>query len=519
MNTINSSTQPPRDAQTRTKPIERNAMIGFVLTVGIAALAAWLMNVGLPRGPTTQTQALFLLISGLLIGLAGGLLTRSPWAMLVVPVVHILVLEFSRPHLLGPTVGAIRLNELYGILAFVLGRGLYGLIGILPMILGAYLGLVIGNQMVATTPSTGNAVVRWFPTVLASLILVALAIWIAFPARTPAILGTDGKLLAGSIAELTTVKLGGQDQAIMIRAYNPNKPVLLYLNGGPGQSGLAYSRVMLEDLSRDFVIVDWDQRGTGKSYAAFEPSETLTLEQAINDTIELAKYLRQRFTAQKIYLLGESWGTTLGVLAVQRQPELFHAFIGSGQMVSQRETDRRLYQDVLDLAAKTGNTQLATKMQSYGQPPYADIPYANAFVMGQYEALYKPYIPSQAYMDRGNNSGVGFYGVLASEYNLIEKFNVLRGLIDMFTVMYPQLQGIDFRKNVKKLDVPIYVLDGTSELSARRDLMLEWFKALEAPKKQLFTFNNAAHSVAFEQFETFDKIMLETVLPETYLTH
>jgi pimeloyl-ACP methyl ester carboxylesterase len=411
-------------------------------------------------------------------------------------------------------VGAIRLNEMYGILAFVLGRGLYGLIAILPMVLGAYLGTVLAHQMIGTAP-----VMRWTPTVLASVILVGLAVWIALPASTPPILGKDGKPVPGSIAELTTVKLGGHDQTIMVRAYSPNKPVLLFLNGGPGQSGLPYSRLMLEDLTRDFVIVDWDQRGTGKSYAAFEPTSTLTLEQAISDTIELAKYLCQRFNEQKIYLLGESWGTTLGVLAVQRQPTLFHAFIGSGQMVSQRETDRRLYQDVLDLAARTNNAQLASKMRSYGQPPYADIPYANAFVMGQYEALYKPYRPSQAYMDRGNKSGIGFYGVLASEYNLIEKANVLRGLIDTFSVMYPQLQGIDFRTDVKKLEVPIYILDGASEVPARRDLVLEWFKALEAPKKQLFTLENAAHSVAFEQFETLDKIMITTVLPETYETH
>jgi proline iminopeptidase len=511
MNTINGNTQPPRDVKTRTKPIERNAMIGFVLAVGIAALAAWLMNFGLPRGPTTQTQALFLLISGLLIGLAGGVLTRSPWAMLVVPVVHILVLEFSRPALLGPSVGAIRLNEMYGILAFVLGRGLYGLVGVLPMILGAYLGVVIANQMIGTA-----SMMRWTPTVLASLVLVGLAVWIALPASTPAILGTDGKPVPGSITELTTLKLGGHDQTIMVRAYSPNKPVLLFLNGGPGQSGLPYSRLMLEDLTRDFVIVDWDQRGTGKSYTAFEPTSTLTLEQAINDTIELANYLRKRFNEQKIYVLGESWGTTLGVLAVQRQPELFHAFIGSGQMVSQRETDRRLYQEVLDLATRNNDQQLASKMRSYGQPPYADVPYAYAFVMGQYEALYKPYIPSQAYMDRGNKSGIGFYGVMASEYNLIEKANVLRGLIDMFTVMYPQLQGIDFRKDVKKLEIPVYVFDGKSEVPARRDLVLEWFNSLEAPKKQLFSLENAAHSVAFEQFETLDKIMINTVLPETY---
>jgi pimeloyl-ACP methyl ester carboxylesterase len=490
--------------------------MAIALAVGIAALAGVLVSVTLPRGPTTQLQALLVLAGALIVGALAGFAMRSRWAMLLAPFVHIVALELARPHLLGPTVGAIRLNDIYGVLAFVLGRGLYGLVAVIPLILGAYLGAVLAHELLGSSSPSGSAFVRWTPTVLATLTLVALATWIALPASTPPILGADGKPLPGSIAELTTVRLGGHDQTIMIRGYSTDKPVLLYLNGGPGQSGLPFTRVMLADLSRDFVIVDWDQRGTGKSYAALDPTATLTPDQAINDTIALTNYLRQRFDEPKIYVVGESWGTILGVLAVQRQPDLFYAFIGSGQMVSVRETDRRFYQDVLALAARDGNEELAARMRAYGQPPYADTPYGNIFAMGQYEALYKPYAPSQAFMDLGKEAGLGPFGVLGSEYNLIERFNVLRGLMDMFTVMYPQIQEIDFRRDVKRLAVPVYVLDGAAELAARRDLTLEWFNALDAPTKRLFTLENAAHSVAFEQFEAFGTIMRETVLPETY---
>ena len=99
---------------------------------------------------------------------------------------------------------------------------------------------------------------------------------------------------------------------------------------------------------------------------------------------------------------------------------------------------------------------------------------------------------------------------------MVERVNVMRGLLDMFTVMYPQLQAIDFRQSVQQLDVPLYILDGASELPARRDLLLDWFEQVDAPRKELFTFENATHSVAFEQFETLSQIMTETVLPETY---
>jgi pimeloyl-ACP methyl ester carboxylesterase len=358
--------------------------------------------------------------------------------------------------------------------------------------------------------------IAWVPTAVVGIGLIALAMLIMLPASTPPILGADGKPLPGSIASLEKVRLGGADQWIMIRAHSADKPVLLYLSGGPGQSDLPYPRVLFDDLSRDFVVVGWDQRGTGKSYPALDPVSGLTLEQAVLDTIELTDYLRERFDEDKIYLLGESWGSTLGVLAAQRRPDLYYAFIGSGQMVSQRETDRRLYQDVLALAERTGDTQLAASMRAFGEPPYADIPYGNAFVMGQYDRLYLPYTPPEAYITRGSAANLGFFGVLGSEYSFVEKFNVLRGLMDMFTIMYPQLQGIDFRRDVMQLDVPIYILDGQAELTSRRDLALEWFDVLNAPHKRIFSFENAAHAVAFEQFEAFHALMLDTVLPETY---
>jgi len=138
-------------------------------------------------------------------------------------------------------------------------------------------------------------------------------------------------------------------------------------------------------------------------------------------------------------------------------------------------------------------------------------------VEGQYDRLSPPYTPPQSYIQRGTAANLGPWGILGSEYNLVEKVNVLRGLIDMFTVMYPQLQNIDFRQTVKQLEVPVYLLVGAAELKGRSDLATEWFDMLKAPRKQRFTFENSSHSVAFEQFEAFSKIMTETILPKTYL--
>lgn len=95
------------------------------------------------------------------------------------------------------------------------------------------------------------------------------------------------------------------------------------------------------------------------------------------------------------------------MLAVQQRPDLYHAWIGSGQMVSQRETDRLLYSDVLALAERTGNTALTGQMLAFGEPPYADTPYPNAVVMGYYEQLGQPYTPPQEYINRELAANLG----------------------------------------------------------------------------------------------------------------
>jgi pimeloyl-ACP methyl ester carboxylesterase len=479
---------------------------GTIVAAGIAALAGLVSTWTMPHGPATAPQALIVMAGGLITGLAAGALMRSRWAMLIAPVAHVVAIELARSGVVGPTVGAVRLDQTFGILALILGRGLYGLIGLLPMALGAGLGRDLAVERSA----------RPIPTTLGALILAALAVGFAIPASTPPILGADGQPLPGSIAELVSVRIGGHDQALMIRGYDTSKPVLLYLSGGPGQSSLPHPRVLFEDLSRDFIVVGWDQRGTGKSYAALDPTSTLTLDRAVEDTIEVTNYLRERFDEPKIYVLGESWGTILGVLAVQRQPELYYAYIGSGQMVNVAETDRRIYHDMLKVAQETGDAELEAQLIAFGEPPFADVPYGNGFMLTHYDLLYKPFTPPQAYIERGSSSGIDQFGIMGSEYNLIEKANVLRGLLDTFTVMYPQIQGVDFRTDATRLEVPVYVLDGQAELAARRDLALEWFEGLDAPGKRLYSFENAAHAVAFEQFEAFHAILVETIVPETY---
>ena len=224
------------------------------------------------------------------------------------------------------------------------------------------------------------------------------------------------------------------------------------------------------------------------------------------DTIELTSYLRDRFDEDRIYLTGNSWGTTLGVLAVQQQPELYHAFIGSGQMVSQRATDIIFWADTLAWAEATGDAELAAALRENGPPPYAD--------------LFK-YEPALSH-EHDWNPYPGFNGstemdstLLVPENSLMDRLHGFAAFLDTFAVLYPQLQGIDFRSDVPSLAVPVYMIVGAHEARGRAVLADEWFATLDAPSKERIVFEHSGHRPSFEEPAAYVSIMTR-ILDDTY---
>jgi pimeloyl-ACP methyl ester carboxylesterase len=311
------------------------------------------------------------------------------------------------------------------------------------------------------------------------------------------------------VAELTELEISGQDLALMVRGRSVDNPVLLFLAGGPGGSELGAMRRHSEALEDDFVVVTLDQRGTGKSFPALAPTSTLTLDHAVADAIEVAEHLRERFGQEKVYLVGQSWGSLLGVLVAQERPDLVHAFVGVGQMVSPSATDRIYYRDTLAWARETGNTSLAETLRANGPPPYADA------------RLYDPVLSSEhelyPYDHSGNSEGAGQMGenIFVEEYSFMEKAHVFAGVLETLAVLYPRIQHVDLREQAERLEVPVYLAQGAHETPGRTGPALEWFELLDAPSKDLVVFDTSGHRPLWEQPEEFHELMTEQVLAET----
>ena len=491
-----------------------------LLSAAAAGLALALL---MPRGPMTSTESLTALTLGVAVGSLAGWLMASRWAALLAPATFGAAFEIGRIGAVGPTVDGIRLDGLYGILALVVGRGFDVLVVGVPMAVAAFWGAALArrqNRDEAAEPPDGQPALaggsafwraaRGTSLVLATVLVVGLAAVLARPARTAPILDAEGTPVPGSIAELAVVPIGGHDQAIMLRGHDVEAPVLLFLEGGPGGTALGSMRYAGQPLEEHFTVATWDQRGTGKSASALEPLETLTVAQAVSDTIEVTQYLRDRFDEERIYLLGSSWGTTLGTLAVQARPDLFHAYIGSGQMVDQQETDKRMYAESVAYAQRVGDAGFAEQLRAIGPPPYTD--------MLAYPVAIASNPEWHDFTHGADHDARSTYpaNLLVEEYNLTEKVRSAAALIDTFALMYPQLQDVDFRRDILRLDVPVFIVEGEHEAPGRADLAVDWFEQLSAPSKQMVTFEHSGHTPHLHEPGRFAAYLAEVVLPQTY---
>lgn len=329
-------------------------------------------------------------------------------------------------------------------------------------------------------------------------------------AKTPAITDAQGQPLPGSIATLERVTLNGSQQWVSIRGQDTTMPVLLFLAGGPGGSQLATARYALGGLEAHFVVVNWEQPGAGKSFDAVDRT-TITPERYIADAHALVLHLRERFGQDKVYVLGESWGSALGIMLVQRYPELFHAFVGTGQMVAFLENDLMCYDFALNWARARGDAQKVEALTQQGPPPYYGPGMSwkeAAFLMDTFNYMNA----NPAIADNGANT---FRDLAAPEYGLYDKVSWFRGVLETLDLVYPQLWEVDFRQQATKLAVPVYFLIGRHDINAPTVLAEQYFALLDAPHKEIVWFEHSGHTPWVSESDRFVRVMVEMVLAGT----
>jgi pimeloyl-ACP methyl ester carboxylesterase len=351
------------------------------------------------------------------------------------------------------------------------------------------------------------------PAVLLIVAFILIGVLLAYsPGNPEPFLDENGKLLAGSISEKVFVRINGVEQGMFIKSKDATHPVLLFIHGGPGMPEYWLTQRYPTDLEDYFTVVWWEQRGTGLSYSPDIPPETMTAEQFISDTLAVTNYLRERFGKEKIYLMAHSWGSYIGIQAAAREPELYYAYIGMGQISYQIQSEQLAYEYALEQYKKNGNMDMVQRLES--APPTITVPLPDA-----YEALRDEYMHGigigTTHDMKSVITGIFLPSWQFREYTLREKVNLWRGKFlsrSRNFSLWDKMQAMDLSQQVPELELPVYFFEGIYDYTCSYTLAKDYFEKLRAPVKGFYTFEQSAHTPLFEEPEKMQNILQEDVL-------
>lgn len=300
------------------------------------------------------------------------------------------------------------------------------------------------------------------------------------------------------VERLQKVRIGGIDQWVTVRGLDRRNPVLLMLHGGPGFVSMPTSWYFQRGWEEYFTVVQWDQRGAGKTYVENDPATvapTMTPERMIADAEEMVAWARKEFGKDKIFLLGHSWGSFLGLSVAQRHPEWLHAYIGIGQATNAPESERRGWRFAMERAQRAGNQEAVQELQSIAPYAEGDGPIASKDLGIQRKWL--GFYGGAVYGRTGGDAEAAAIA-LSPEYtdedvrlvwtaNEFSEDKLLAGVLE-----------VDF-SDVTRLDCPMLLFAGRHDYNVSSSVAAEWFERLTAPSKTLVWFEHSAHEVMNEE--------------------
>lgn len=344
--------------------------------------------------------------------------------------------------------------------------------------------------------------------ILTLILGLIIALWMVSPGKADPITGPDGNILKGSISAIEKVTLGGLEQYIIIRGQDSTKPVMLFLHGGPGSPEIAFMKHFNTDIEKDFVMVYWEQRGSGKSFSKDIPIESMDLEQFVADTRELSTYLSERFNKEKIYIMGHSWGSLLGILTTYRYPELFRAYFGIGQVADQFRGERVGWEWAKDQAHQHDDNKAFEALAGLTFPDSL----ASSKDWIDYMTVQRIYVNK---FGGGITRDIrGMWPLIrmvlkAKEYTVSDKLNFMRGCMFSLENMWNEVIHTNLFNEIDSMQVPVYIFHGQHDYTTPHCVAKDFYKQLNAPEKAFYSFENSAHSPVMEEVDKFNAIVKE----------
>jgi pimeloyl-ACP methyl ester carboxylesterase len=307
------------------------------------------------------------------------------------------------------------------------------------------------------------------------------------------------------IDEARYVKIGGLEQWITIRGEDRKNPVLLFLHGGPGDATNPWGYAGFRNWLKYFTVVQWDQRGAGRTFGrnGAAAASTITIERMVQDGVELAELLSKRLQKDKIVLVGHSWGSILGVFMAKARPELFYAFVGTGQVADPARNYAVAYAALVEWASREGNSRALQDLNEIGPPPYKD---------GKGFAIQRKWSNLFEKADVFLASTLGF-ALTAPGYSLGDINDWFEGQNVSAEHLVPQTSVLDPKLLRGEFAVPVFVIQGTQDFTTPTSLAKTYLNSLHAPRKAFATIDGAGHFAVFTKQDVFLKELRARVLP------
>jgi len=286
------------------------------------------------------------------------------------------------------------------------------------------------------------------------------------------------------------VRVGGIEQWVTIRGESSANPVILFLHGGPGNTLSPYADGLFGSWQENFTLVQWDQRGAGRTYGRNPPSDgsMLTLERMTEDGLAVAEYLIRRLGTRKIILVGGSWGSILGVHMVKSRPELFHAYVGFSQVVSYRENQTASYAKVTAVARASGDQPVISALAALGSPPWKNP--RNHGILRRATRVFEA---------RTTDPAPASWWVRSPDYDTPEIRDSYRDGEDFSYLQFVGLQGdgmfsrVDLPALGSEFQVPVFIAQGAEDLVTVPDVAKRYFDGISAPGKRFVLVPRAGH--------------------------
>lgn len=316
------------------------------------------------------------------------------------------------------------------------------------------------------------------------------------------------------IASLERVRIGGIDEWIEIRGQNVNNPILLFIHGGPGIAFIPLAGDFQGPWEERFTVVEWDQRGAGKTYASNDKElqqRTMNIPQMEQDTLEVVNYLRHRFKREKILIVGHSWGSVLGLWLAHEHPETIYAYVGVGQVVNMEQNARLVYRDELNQARSRRDEQAVKELESIAPYPPPNADERKTFIANRWAGkLLGPPETGASFTDVRR---ILFAVVSAPEYSLADDFGFVRGQMFSLETMLPEVSKVDLTQLGSGFGVPILFFEGRHDPYCRPSLIEEYGQTITAPKNEIVWFEDSGHFPFFEEKQKFTNELFQRVLP------